>query len=897
MKEDVLYWFCQAADMAADERESFLESHCPNASVRAEVQSLLAYDVEESPVRSESAVRNAIAAVVGNTLGVRQAPAERVGAFELGRVLGSGGMGLVYEAHRVDGQVRQRVAVKFAQVSITASEKFRQSVNRRFHRERQILASLRHPYIAGLIDAGTTGDGTPYAVIEQVEGVPIDAYCDEHLPDPEDRIRLIIKLCDAVQCAHRNLIIHSDIKPENVLVTADGIPKLIDFGVASDLGDDGPMTTMRAFTPGYASPEQLRAMPSTVATDVYGVGALLYRLLTGFRPHHDRAGRPEQTLHKTADDDVVRPSAIKPHLKGDLENILLKALQPEPHRRYGSVPELAEDLNRFLAHQPVRATPDSTLYRTSRFIRRHWVFVLIAALSVLVLVGSTFVFIQQRKDATRRAQETRSLSETLLFEVHDQIRELVGATKARETLGVIAVQYLETLERDQGLDPELAWELLNAYGRLGQSRGGSGSSVGDTNSALQLAEKTMELGAVVEAATEDTDRLDQLFNSYASLVGIFEEAERTAERREVVERMLRLSSKLSELRRAQALKEHARWLAEQGSSLEAASTFAETAGLLRQQPTDSAVESELITTLVGLGRSQAASGNFIDALNSLQEAERRATNRTVFDPHLVRTARQLYWTHVSLGDILGLPLRFNLGRTDQAAVHYEKARDIAENLVSADPANEVARIDLARALGRQGATLAVAQPQRALNLIERSESVLLRASSRNHTTLDTRLALLTSSIVPLVRLRQFDRARHNVQEARRLLARMQQAGIRADEKSILKAESIRLHAEGQHREALEQARRHLALLPEKVSTVLSENYETVEVLERIQSYAAGVESGACAAAGNRLAHIWESLQSAYPKSAFVRAQMERARASETTMCLAPVTLALAHTRQ
>jgi serine/threonine protein kinase len=350
-----------------------------------------------------------------------------------------------------------------------------------------MLASLQHPYIAGLIDAGSTADGTPYAVIEQVDGTPIDEFCDGHHLDQTQRIRLILKLCEAVQCAHRNLIVHSDIKPDNVLVTADGMPKLIDFGVASDLSEEAALTKTRAFTPGYASPEQSLGNAATVATDVYGIGAVLYRLLTGVKPREVKGGPLSEVVQNISEEDVVRPSLHKRELKGDLENILLKALQREPQRRYGSVPELSDDLNRFLSRRPVRATPDSTVYRARRFVRRHWAPLAAIATLAAALVIATGVSLKQREDALRRAWETRRLADRLLFEVHDEIGGLVGGTRARERLGSIAVQYLESLQRDYSRDPELAWELLNAYSRLGQSRGGGASSIGDTKSALYLA--------------------------------------------------------------------------------------------------------------------------------------------------------------------------------------------------------------------------------------------------------------------------------------------------------------------------------------------------------------------------------------------------------------------------
>jgi tetratricopeptide (TPR) repeat protein len=891
MGEEVRYWFEQAVNIPAAGRQEFLQSHCTDEAVRAEVLSLLEYDVDDAGAVEEvpvpEAVKEAIGAVLGN--GNSVLPAQRVGPFEIVRLLGSGGMGFVYEAHRIDGEVRQRVAIKFAQVSPTASPSLRESAHRRFHRERQMLASLRHPYIAGLIDAGTTVDGVPYAVIEQVDGVPIDTYCDTWLPDQADRIRLVLKLCEAVQFAHRNLIVHSDIKPDNVLVTADGIPKLIDFGVASDLGEEPTLTAVRAFTPGYASPEQSQGGAATVATDVYGIGAVLYRLMTGAKPREMKTGSLTEVLRHISEDDVVRPSLIKPQLKGDLENILLKALQREPHRRYGSVPELADDLNRFLARRPVRASPDSALYRASRFVRRHWAPLGAAVALVLALASATIVSIRQREHAMRRAFETRRLAERLLFEVHDEISGVLGSTKAREKLGSIAVQYLEGLERDYGSDPELAWELLNAYSRLGQSRGGGQSSVGDTESGSHFATKTLELGAIVEASAPDNGRLDKLFTAYASLVPIFQEAGHPRRQREAIDRMLRLAPRLEPLREAQAQKELARFLDANGSPQQAAGAFERALAILRtlsHAPSKpGGTDSQLISTLVGFGRTQALAGDFSGSVHSLQEAIRLAGSSAASDPHDARSARQLYWSHIALGDVLGLPLRFSLGRTADAAEQYQKARRIAEKLVVGDAANDIAKLDLARTFSREGVTLASSEPARSLALLERAHWLVLQTSAQNHSGLESRFSYLTSSVEPLVRVGQFEQARLNIAGARRLLAELRQTRLKVHERSLLIAEAIRLQGTGQSREALAEARKQLALLPEKTGKTLSENFETVDVLERIRTYAAGVDAAACDAATDRLLRIWHELRSAYPDSAFVRRQCERAQGLRNQGCV------------
>lgn len=890
MNEDVRYWFERAVRLSPDARRAMLESSCADQGVRAEVMSLLEFDSGGPDSESDLPVSKAIKEIAGSAFDSpsREFPAQRVGPFELGRMLGSGGMGSVYEAHRVDGQVRQRVAVKFVQVSPLSSERFRDSVRRRFARERQMLASLRHPYIAGLIDAGTTEGGTPYAVIEQVDGVPIDEYCDKLLPDPADRIRLVLKLCEAVQFAHRNLIVHSDIKPENVLVTEDGTPKLIDFGVASDLADDTTLTTMRAFTPGYASPEQCRGMAATVATDVFGLGGVLYRVLTGARPREIEGGSLEEVIRVICEEDVIRPSAIKPELRGDAENILLKALQREPQRRYGSAPELADDLNRMLARRPVRATPDSVWYRASRFTRRHWVPLLTTAAFIAALAVFAAVSQQQRASALRRAAESRRLAERLLFEVHDEIGGVLGGTKARERLGVIAVQFLESLERDYGGDPELAWEMLNAYSRLGQSRGGVVSSVGDTASALQLARKALSMGDIVERTAPGPERLDELFTAYQGLTAIFEDARRPTEQREILDRMLRIAARLQPLRQAQAQAALARFHDNRGARKEAAEAFGQALSILRPLAKDPAkppgAEEQLTSVLVGYGRSQALAGDFESSVVTLQEAIRSSERRIAAEPNRSRSVRQLYWGNIALGDVYGSPGRFNLGRVSEAVQHYQKARGIAEKMVAADPDNEAATLDLARAYMREGVALAAARPAEALTLLERSRALAAGTSSGNHVGLESRFDYLTASIAPLIESGGLEQARTHLSRAHQLLEEMNKAGMKRDDRDLRKAESMWLYAAGRKQEALAQVLQYVATIPEETSPVLSLDYDKVETLERIRRYASGIDPQACRSAAARLLLTWEELRSIHPQSAFVAQQLERARGIQKDEC-------------
>src|SRR5262249_19941660 len=323
----------------------------------------------------------------------------RIGAYQIVEEIGHGGMGEVYRAVRADGQYTKEVAIKLVRSGFESG-----SLAERFRNERQILASLDHPNIARLLDGGTTKDAVPYLVMELITGVPIDQYCDDHSLSVSDRLELFRQVCAAVQYAHQRLVIHRDIKPSNILVTHDGVPKLLDFGVAKllDPSVNTGTTIVRAMTPEYASPEQIRGEHITTGSDVYSLGVVLYRLLTGRSPYAGDTSTPHGLAKAICDDDPVKPSTailkseesgkgdgtspaakairskredspakLRRRLAGDLNNVVLMALRKDPSRRYVSVEQFSEDLRRHLEDIPGPARTDAVSYRGGKFIRRH----------------------------------------------------------------------------------------------------------------------------------------------------------------------------------------------------------------------------------------------------------------------------------------------------------------------------------------------------------------------------------------------------------------------------------------------------------------------------------------------------------------------------------------------
>ena len=376
--------FDEAVELPEKDRELFLRRACDDRTLREEVEALL-HEAEGRTLADR--VREAASDLTYPGAAAEPAAGKRLGPWELIREIGRGGMGTVYLARRADGAFRREVALKLVSSGLDSA-----GFLERFQRERQILASLAHPNIAGLLDGGTSEDGLSYLVMEYVDGRRLDVFCGNAGLTLDGRLRLFLAVCSAVQYLHQNLVVHRDLKPSNVLVTKDGIPKLLDFGLARLLEGDGgaerTATEFRALTPAFASPEQVRGEPVTTASDVYSLGALLYVLLTGRPPHRAQTGAAvEAILNAVLTEEPERPSVAAPDAKvpRDLEAIVLKALRKEPNGRYGSVDLFARDVERFLEGRPVAARRGWTAYRARKFARRHWTGAAAAAVAVLSL--------------------------------------------------------------------------------------------------------------------------------------------------------------------------------------------------------------------------------------------------------------------------------------------------------------------------------------------------------------------------------------------------------------------------------------------------------------------------------------------------------------------------------
>jgi tetratricopeptide (TPR) repeat protein len=462
--------------------------------------------------------------------GGREAAGEerRVGPYVLDRLLGRGGMGAVYLAQRADGNFEQKVAIKLIDLPL-ATAIFRE----RFRQERQILAGLQHPYIARLLDGGVTAGGDPYLAMEYVDGVPIHRYCEEkHLTQPQ-RLALFLRVCEAVEFAHRNFVVHRDLKPDNILVTSDGAPRLLDFGTAKLLspasGNAGSQLTRegyQSFTPQFASPEQVLGNPITTASDTYSLGVLLYLMLTGTLPYELKELSTGEMLRVVCEEPPRRPAGAEgKRLDADLEAILLKALRKDPRERYLTAEQFAADVRAWLDGRPVGARRGTLRYRACKFIRRNRLALAGTALLAITLVAGIAgvawqakVANRERRKAEARSADLRQLSNSLLSELDEAIKQLPGSTGAQKLLVTRVLEHLDRMAKDAQGDRQTQLDLIDAYTRLGNIQGNPyDQNLGDPTGGLVSLDKAIALATpLVAEGSKDGEALRALALAQAS---------------------------------------------------------------------------------------------------------------------------------------------------------------------------------------------------------------------------------------------------------------------------------------------------------------------------------------------------------------------------------------------
>jgi eukaryotic-like serine/threonine-protein kinase len=712
--------FHEASLLEGEEQERFVERETAGDVALGEELRDLLRGSNSAGLRIAAVVERVTARVVGGS----NWAGRTFGPYRIVREIGRGGMGVVFEAWRDDSEYHKRVALKVA-----PDWRDLEWLRERFRNERQILARLEHPNIARFLDGGTEA-GIPYFAMEYVDGRPVIAWAREHGLGVPERVAMFRQICAAVSYAHENLVIHRDLKPGNILVDSTGAPKLLDFGIATLLdavtAQACSTTGARLWTPDYASPEQVRGEPVTVRTDVYSLGLLLYELLCGERAQGGEqlslASIDRAVCETDPDPPSVRAAtrgdkALARVLHGDLDRIVATAIRKEPMRRYSSARALDADLERYLAGRPVSARPNTLPYQFSKLVRRNRIASVAAALVLLAIAGGVGSTLHEARRAERRFQEVRSLANAFIFDVHDRIQFLPGATEARKAIVSTGLQYLENLRRDAGGDRALLRELATAYEKIGEVQGNPmKSSLGDSAGALQSyrAAESILNPLVVKGDVDakallalTVDRIGSLEHTHGKTEGLQDlNRARLLAREVIAARPTDLAALRVGIDVDGDLLRYYSDLLDFGKMLEFAQEGEHKAEQLaaaypgRAESQDLLAESE-----VNLARAFRANGDLIQAEKIYRDALTIRQRLVEQNPNQTSYRRSLLLVYGHLGDLLGLPETHGMGNMPEAVETFDKAAAIAESMVREDPADRVAQYDQAAALARSSACL------------------------------------------------------------------------------------------------------------------------------------------------------------------------------------------------
>ncbi|MGH9722718.1 MAG: protein kinase domain-containing protein [Bryobacteraceae bacterium] len=701
-----------ALDLPAEERDRYVDSACgADPALLSEVRALILAHEQAGDFLDPVTYRDKWTDIEDNTGALH---GKAAGSYRLIRILGRGGMGVVYLGRRDDEQFEKEVAVKLMNPAL-----YRPSMIRRFRDERQILASLEHPNIARLLDAGLTPDGIPFIVMEYVAGEPIHEFCRTRGLPVRDRLALFLKVCEAVHFAHRNLIIHRDLKPSNILVTSSGAPKLLDFGIAKMLSVTSAETTLlttpltQALTPDYASPEQIRGGNLTTASDVYSLGLLLYELLAGQRPYVLSGKAIDEVLHAVCEQEPQRLSSaaaqksarLAHELSGDLDAIVAKALRKEATERYSSVEHLASDIERYLGGFPVEARRGSLRYAAGKYLRRYKVAFAAGAIALLLACASVAAIVQQARIAERRFNQVRQLARSVIFELHDGIAPLAGSLEVRKLLVTRALEFLNTLAREAHNDRGLTLELVEAFLRIGEVQGGlSSGSLGESRSALASFLKARDLLVpLYQADRPDTTIALLMGRVYYRLSGVsatlrdFPKAiEYSTRAQETYSRLLLADPANDASMRglAHAYFAHAVTLGMMGGdglsdywqkTLDIYKT------LLARGSREPGLEQDYSRSLTFYGSRLEKAGRLHEALDAIRRSEAINEKRLSANPGNLGVLADLSNSYSVIADVLN-----KLGRPQDALTSVRKELALLQNLSAGSPQDVTLRDRLAR---------------------------------------------------------------------------------------------------------------------------------------------------------------------------------------------------------
>jgi serine/threonine protein kinase len=705
--------FDSSVVLPAQDRSAFLANACvDDAALRQEVESLVESSLQsgtflENPARTDGSVPR------GDLEG------RRIGPYEVGPRIGVGGMGEVYRAR--DTRLNRSVAIKVRAGRLAE----RSDLRAQFAREARAISALNHPRICLLHDVGQH-DSIDFLVMEYVEGEPIDGYCDRRGLSTRERLSLFRTVCEAVHYAHQNLVVHRDLKPGNILVGADGQPKLLDFGIAKLLdavttAEASIATISPVLTPDYASPEQVRGQTVTTATDVYSLGVVLYELLAGRRPFTVRTASLEDIVRNVCEAEAALPStalremnaeatgAVRAptELQGDLDTIVLKALRKEPERRYLSAQALSDDIRRYLDGKPVSARGDALTYRLAKFITRHRAAALVAALVLASLLGSMALAIRQsriaesqRQRAERRFADVRKLAGSFLFEFHDAIKHLPGSTRARELVMKRALEYLDSLVGESADDPALSMELARAYQKVADVQGHAReANLGNVAGALASYRKALALQErLVAARPADRSLQKDLARTVRGLgdaqlmmrdvPAALDSFRRTVS---IAETLAATAPGDRDAQRDLALSQHrlAAALGQLDDREGANNSLQQAIASLKALAVDNSdVDSRhaLARSYKALGALRAAQGDHNESLALAQEALRLNEALALADPVNISVRNEVAMSHFEMGRA-----HLRLGNLEEALESSRRAETITASMVAADASNAQAR--------------------------------------------------------------------------------------------------------------------------------------------------------------------------------------------------------------
>jgi eukaryotic-like serine/threonine-protein kinase len=739
--EQVKTVFTASLGLKPEQRAAFLDrelGHEPG--LRAEVESLLAAHrgagrFLDEPVLELPSIARAAEEIAPDDGGALN-PGDRLGVYTIVQKIDEGGMAVVYQAVRHDAEFRKLVAIKVLKPGMDTH-----FVLERFQKEKQILAHFDHPYIAMLLDSGSTAAGRPYFVLEFIAGRPLNVYCDENRLPIDERLKLFQRVCAAVEYAHQNLVVHRDLKPRNILVTADGDPKLLDFGIAKILSDDRELTVagIRPMTPEYASPEQIRGEPVSTATDIYCLGVILYELLTGCRPFRAPGGNTGELARMIVETVPRRPSTLMrspqearnapceaaqaekwaKRLRGDLDNIVLKAMHPEAGRRYRSVGELSDDIGRYFRGELVLAAGHDWRYRARKFVIRYRTGVIAAGIvfasltaGLLAVEHEAIVARNQRALAERRAAEIRRLANSLIFDLHDAIQGLPGSTPVRAKLMDRATEALDSLRSSAGNVPGIQRELATAYARLATVKGApQGFNVGDLPAALRSYRNALALLeqvrksapgdlTVLRSMAEVEWPMSVILGRQGDRKGAEAFAQRALDLRETLARAEpeKLDAR-RELAEAYYLRGQA---AVTAGDLDTARSVRRKAldlceSIAAEDPADANARYQIALAAKNLAAVEQRFRAFDDALKHLQRAREIDVQRCRNAPQNASAKLDLSFDWSELAE-----LKIRTSDLPAAAGAYREARAIREELLARDPRNQRLRDRVAYIRSREG---------------------------------------------------------------------------------------------------------------------------------------------------------------------------------------------------